>query len=108
MFERARDGADPSYEDIIKRIMEEPFGFDHFKVLVERIDDPFIAGGTKILLRSHPDRPAGLRATMHNLRRYRQSAEAGAGRPLLHGFRAQAKVQKYETKPITTLSCNHP
>jgi len=79
MFERARDGSELSFNDTINRVIKDPLGplgFEGLKMQAERRDDPFLRGSAKILLRSHPDRPAGLRATMHSLRRYRRSAEA--------------------------------
>ncbi len=79
MTERARDDAGLSFNDTVKRALKDPSGplsFEGLKMMVERLDDPFLVGGTKILIRSHPDRPAGLRAAMHSLRRYRRSAEA--------------------------------
>ena len=79
MTERARDDAGLSFNDTVKRALKDPSGslsFDALNIMTKRLDDPFLSGGAKILIRSHPDRPAGLRATMHSLRRYRRSAEA--------------------------------
>ena len=79
MTERARDDAGLSFNDTVKRALKDPSGslsFDALNIMIKRLDDPFLSGGAKILIRSHPDRPAGLRATMHSLRRYRRSAEA--------------------------------
>ena len=76
MSERARDDFGLSFKDTVKRALKEPLGFDALKLMTDRGDDPFPSGVAKILIRSHPDRPAALRATMHSLRRYRRSAEA--------------------------------
>jgi uncharacterized protein YjiS (DUF1127 family) len=76
MTERARDDVGISFNDSLKRALKEPLGIDALKLMVERLDDPFLVGGTKIMIKRHPDRPVGLRATMHSLRRYRRSAEA--------------------------------
>ena len=79
MTERARDDAGLSFNDTVKRALKDPSGslsFDALNIMTKRLDDPFLSGGAKILIRSHPDRPAGLRATMHSLRRYRREAEA--------------------------------
>ena len=79
MTERARDDAGLSFNDTVKRALKDPSGplsFEGLNIMIKRLDDPFLSGGAKILIRSHPDRPAGLRATMHSLRRYRRSAEA--------------------------------
>ena len=79
MTERARDDAGLSFNDTVKRALKDPSGslsFDALNIMTKRLDDPFLSGSAKILIRSHPDRPAGLRATMHSLRRYRRSAEA--------------------------------
>jgi uncharacterized protein YjiS (DUF1127 family) len=74
MTERARDDVGISFNDSLKRALKEPLGIDALKLMVERLDDPFLVGGTKIMIKRHPDRPVGLRATMHSLRRYRRSA----------------------------------
>jgi hypothetical protein len=79
MTERARDDAGLSIDETLNRVIKDPSGslsFDALNIMIKRLDDPFLSGGAKILIRSHPDRPAGLRATMHSLRRYRRSAEA--------------------------------
>ena len=75
MSERARDGSGLSFKDSVNRALKDPNGIDALKMMIERLDDPFLIGGAKILVQSHPDRPAALRATMHNFRRYRRAAE---------------------------------
>ena len=45
-------------------VLKYPNGIDALKMMSERLDDPFLVGATKILIRCHTDRPAALNKTM--------------------------------------------
>ena len=104
MFDHAGGSTARSIKDTIERVLKYPNGIDALKMMVERLDDPFLVGGTKILIRSHPDRPAALRRDMQNFRRYRREAE-GRRRKALAAWvsHASQNSKKYETNPITII-----
>jgi hypothetical protein len=47
MTERARDDVGISFNDSLERALKKPLGIDALKLMVERLDDPFIIGGKK-------------------------------------------------------------
>ena len=68
MFDHAGGSTVRSTKDTIKGALKYPNSIDALKVMIGRLNDPFLIGGTKILIRTHPDRPAALRRDMHSFR----------------------------------------
>ena len=106
MFDHAGNTSGRSFKDTIEKVLKYPNGIDALKMMAERLDDPFLVGGIKILISSHPDGPAALRRDMHSFRRYRREAE-GRRRKALAAWisHASQNSEKYETNPNAIVSC---
>lgn len=70
--------------ELIKEDLDHPEVLRHF---VKRLDDPFLREGTRILLRSNPNRTVALRQTGKRLARYRREAEAQRRKALKNWIR---------------------
>ena len=70
MFERAKDGYGLSFKDSVKRALKEQLGIDALNIMRVRLGYLFFSGDAKIQVQSYPEKPAGIRANMHSLRRH--------------------------------------
>ncbi|MFC6639853.1 hypothetical protein GV827_22485 [Sulfitobacter sp. JBTF-M27] len=92
MYERAGDGAYLTIKDIVNKMKDEEWHIDALKFAYERILDPDMKTGIRVLIQGHPDRTTALRYRLKTLRRYRREAEARRRKALARWLAVSAAV----------------
>ncbi|OSQ44329.1 hypothetical protein [Marivita geojedonensis] len=98
MAERARPPKHVSVRDIINKAHLGAEDLDVARFMLARVDEDWMRETLKILIRSHPDRPAELQRRLKVLRRYRREAEARRRKALRHWLTVGAALQTESEK----------